>query len=387
MENLGVFNGAHGADQFGFRNLKRVYWNLEAPALYEQSLARRESQLAQGGAILADTGIHTGRSPKDKFVVRDEATADKVWWDNNASISREQFDLLLEDFLAHAEGKELFAQDLYGGADPAHRVKARVFSEYAWHSLFIRNLLIRPERSDLAGYAPDLTIVDLPSFRADPARHGARSETVIACDFTRKIVLIGATSYAGEMKKSVFTYLNYAAAEAERAADALLGQRGGQGRRGRVLRPVGHGQDDALERSQPDPPRRRRARLGPERGVQLRGRLLRQDDPPVARGRARDLRHHRALRHRARERRHRSRHARAGFRRRLENRERALRLSDRLHPEGEPDRPGRASEEHRDAHRRRLRGHAPDRQAHRRRRRCTTSSPATPPRSPAPRRA
>jgi len=209
VENLGVFNGAHGADQFGFRNLKRVYWNLEAPALYEQSLARRESQLAQGGAILADTGIHTGRSPKDKFVVRDEATADKVWWDNNASISREQFDLLLEDFLKHAEGKELFAQDLYGGADPAHRVKARVYSEYAWHSLFIRNLLIRPERSDLAGYAPDLTIVDLPSFRADPARHGARSETVIACDFTRKIVLIGATSYAGEMKKSVFTYLNY----------------------------------------------------------------------------------------------------------------------------------------------------------------------------------
>ena len=176
MENLGVFNGAHGADQFGFRNLKRVYWNLEAPALYEQSLARRESQLAQGGAILADTGIHTGRSPKDKFVVRDEATADKVWWDNNASISREQFDLLLEDFLKHAEGKELFAQDLYGGADPAHRVKARVYSEYAWHSLFIRNLLIRPERSDLAGLraGPDDRRSAVVPGRSGPPRRPVR---------------------------------------------------------------------------------------------------------------------------------------------------------------------------------------------------------------------
>jgi phosphoenolpyruvate carboxykinase (ATP) len=209
VENLGVFNGAQGADQFGFRNLKRVFWNLEAPALYEQSIARAESQLVRGGAILADTGVHTGRSPKDKFVVRDAETEGTVWWDNNGAISRAQFDTLLADFLAHAEGRELFAQDLYGGADPTHRVKARVFTEYAWHSLFIRNLLIRPERGDLPTYAPDLTIVDLPSFRADPARHGCRSETVIACDFARKIVLIGGTSYAGEMKKSVFTYLNY----------------------------------------------------------------------------------------------------------------------------------------------------------------------------------
>jgi phosphoenolpyruvate carboxykinase (ATP) len=209
VENLGVFNGAQGADQFGFRNLKRVYWNFEAPALYEQSLSRSESQLVRGGAILADTGVHTGRSPKDKFVVRDAETEDKVWWDNNGAISRDQFDTLLADFLAHAEGKELFAQDLYGGADPTHRVRARVFTEFAWHSLFIRNLLIRPERGELPTYAPDLTIVDLPSFRADPSRHGCRSETIIACDFARKIVLIGGTSYAGEMKKSVFTYLNY----------------------------------------------------------------------------------------------------------------------------------------------------------------------------------
>jgi phosphoenolpyruvate carboxykinase (ATP) len=209
VENIGVFNSAQGAEASGLRNLKRVYWNLEAPSLYEQSLTRGETKLVKGGALLAETGIHTGRSPKDKFVVRDETTESTVWWDNNGSITPGHFDTLLADFLAHAEGKEMFAQDLYGGADPAYRVKARVFTEFAWHSLFIRNLLIRPERGELADYVPGLTIIDLPSFKADPARHGCRTETVIACDFKRKIVLIGGTSYAGEMKKSVFTYLNY----------------------------------------------------------------------------------------------------------------------------------------------------------------------------------
>jgi phosphoenolpyruvate carboxykinase (ATP) len=209
VDNIGVFNGAHGAEAAGFRGLKRVFWNLEAPALYEQSIARGETTIAHGGALLAETGIHTGRSPKDKFVVRDALTENSVWWDNNGSISPEQFETLFSDFLAHADGKELFAQDLHGGADPKYRVKARVFTEFAWHSLFIRNLLIRPDRGELTEFLPSLTIIDLPSFKADPARHGCRSETVIACDFTRKIVLIGGTSYAGEMKKSVFTYLNF----------------------------------------------------------------------------------------------------------------------------------------------------------------------------------
>ncbi len=208
MENIGTFNAAHGADAIGL-DLKRVYWNLEAPALYEHALQSGEGRLASGGAFVADTGAHTGRSPKDKFVVRDESTETEVWWDNNGSITRGNFDVLLADFLAHAKGKTLFAQDLYGGADPSYRVSARVFTEFAWHSLFIRNLLIRPERRELAAYRPDLTIIDLPSFRADPARHGCRTETVIAVDFARRIVLIGGTSYAGEMKKSVFTYLNY----------------------------------------------------------------------------------------------------------------------------------------------------------------------------------
>ena len=209
MDNIGVFNGAHGAEAFGFRKLERVFWNLEAPVLYEESIKRSEARIVKGGPLLAETGVHTGRSPRDKYVVRNEATEREVWWDNNAPFSPAQFDLLLDDFLKQAEGKELFAQDLYGGADHAHRVKARVFTEYAWHSLFIRNLLIRPPSDEIPGFVPDLTIVDLPSFRADPARHGCRSETIIAIDFTRKIVLVGASSYAGEMKKSVFTYLNY----------------------------------------------------------------------------------------------------------------------------------------------------------------------------------
>ena len=208
-----IENGAHnidfGADRFGFRDLAEINWNLGAPQLYEHALQRNEARVAAHGPLVADTGAHTGRSPKDKLVVRDANTEGVVWWDNNNAMSVEHFDVLLADFIAHAKGKALFAQDLYGGADPQLRIRARVFTEYAWHSLFIRNLLIRPPAEELASFVPELTIVDLPSFRADPKRHGARSETIIACDFTRKIVLIGGTSYAGEMKKSVFTVLNY----------------------------------------------------------------------------------------------------------------------------------------------------------------------------------
>src|SRR6478736_6557177 len=166
VETVGHFNASHGAEAFGFKGLSHVYWNLEAPRLYEEALTRREAVLAKGGALVAETGAHTGRSPKDKFVVRDEQTEANVWWDNNGAISRQQFDALLADFLKHAEGKELFAQDLHGGADPQFRVRTRVFTEYAWHSLFIRNLLIRPEARELAGFTPELTIVDLPSFKA-----------------------------------------------------------------------------------------------------------------------------------------------------------------------------------------------------------------------------
>src|SRR4029078_12493988 len=155
------------------------------------------------------TGHHTGRSPKDKHTVVDALTENSVWWDGNRKMSKENFDNLLADFRKHTEGKKLFAQDLYGGADPKYRIKTRIFTEYAWHSLFIRQLLIRPERSELASFIADLTIGDLRTFKADPKRHGVRTDTIIAIDFTKKIVLIGNSSYAGEMKKSVFTTLNF----------------------------------------------------------------------------------------------------------------------------------------------------------------------------------
>ena len=209
MQETGVHNGAFGADKFGFKKLKGVNWNFGAPQLYEHSLGHGEAVVSADGALCADTGVFTGRSPKDKFTVRDALTDKSMWWAGNQSITSEQFEALHQDFLKHAEGMTLFAQDLYGGADPSFRIKTRVFTELAWHSLFIRTLLIRPEASELASFVPELTIVDLPSFRADPKRHGVRSENVVAIDFTRKIVLIGGSYYAGEIKKSVFTTLNF----------------------------------------------------------------------------------------------------------------------------------------------------------------------------------
>ena len=187
----------------------KLHHNLSSDQLYAVVQEREEGQVAATGAFVARTGAHMGRSAQDKFTVRDAETENTVWWDNNKSITRAQFELLLADFKAHAATRELFVQDLFAGADANFRLSARVFCEFAWHSLFIRYLLRRPEASELAGFSPELTVVNLPSFRADPERHGVRSETVIACDFTNKIVLIGGSKYAGETKKSVFSFLNY----------------------------------------------------------------------------------------------------------------------------------------------------------------------------------
>ena len=211
MQESGLRNGAHGADKFGFKNLGAVHWNLTEPGLYEHAIRGNEATIVAGGALCAATGHHTGRSPQDKHTVVDDLTRDSVWWDGNRKMSQENFQNLVSDFIEHAKGKKLFAQDLYGGADPKYRVKTRVFTEYAWHSLFIRQLLIRPERADLEKFVPELTVVDLPSFKPDAKRHGGRegSDTMVAIDFARKIVLICGSSYAGEMKKSVFTTLNF----------------------------------------------------------------------------------------------------------------------------------------------------------------------------------
>ncbi len=209
MEQFGVRNPATELETIGLGSAASVHYNLLAARLYEEAIRRGEADLTAHGALRAITGQHTGRSPKDKFVVRDASTEDQIWWDNNKPMSPEHFALLHQDMLAHARGRDLFVQDLIGGADADYALLTRVITEFAWHSLFIRNLLIRPERAYLEAFLPKLTIIDLPSFRADPERYGCRTETVIACDLTNGLVLIGGTSYAGEMKKSVFTVLNY----------------------------------------------------------------------------------------------------------------------------------------------------------------------------------
>ncbi|RWA72090.1 phosphoenolpyruvate carboxykinase [Mesorhizobium sp.] len=196
-------------DAIGLKTTGTVRYNFGPAELYEEAIRRGEARLTAQGALVAETGQHTGRSPKDKFVVRDDNTGPHVWWDNNKAISPAEFETLYADFRAHAAARDLYVQDLVGGADDDLKLPVRVVTEFAWHSLFIRNLLIRPQAAELKRFVPEMTIIDLPSFRADPARHGTRTETVIAVDLTRKIVLIGGTSYAGEMKKSVFTMLNY----------------------------------------------------------------------------------------------------------------------------------------------------------------------------------
>ena len=188
-----------------------VHWNLTTAPLYERAIANGEGILAKDGPLVVETGTHTGRSAKDKFIVRDAETESTIWWGKtNRGMTPDHFAALKVDFMAAlAAKKTLYAQDLFGGSQPEYRVNVRVITEFAWHSLFIRTLLVRPQVSDLAGFNPEFTIIDLPSFRADPARHGCRSETVVAVNFTEKLILIGGTAYAGEMKKSVFGILNY----------------------------------------------------------------------------------------------------------------------------------------------------------------------------------
>jgi phosphoenolpyruvate carboxykinase (ATP) len=188
---------------------RAILQNGSVAALYEQVVRRGEGRITSTGGISVMTGAHTGRSAADKFIVADSETERNVWWDNAKRLSPAQFQVLQDDFLAHAAECNLFVQDLFAGAAPQHRISVRVFCEYAWHALFIRHLLLVPGDASLNRFTPQLTIIDLPSFKADPGRHGVRSETVIACDFSRGLILIGGTSYAGEIKKSVFSYLNY----------------------------------------------------------------------------------------------------------------------------------------------------------------------------------
>ncbi|MEL6336532.1 MAG: phosphoenolpyruvate carboxykinase [Pseudomonadota bacterium] len=205
----GTVNPACRVEDMGIQGLAAVHYNLLEPALVEAAIRHGEAELGLGGALLVETGRHTGRSPKDKFVVREPSVEADVWWENNQAMEPAAFERLYQDMLAHMKGGTYYVQDLFAGADPAHRLNVRLVNELAWHSLFIRHMLRRPERAELEGFTPEFTIINCPSFKADPARHGCRSETVIAVSFERRMVLVADTSYAGENKKSVFSILNF----------------------------------------------------------------------------------------------------------------------------------------------------------------------------------
>ncbi|NNL72439.1 MAG: phosphoenolpyruvate carboxykinase [Silicimonas sp.] len=205
----GRVNPSQTLEAQGITGLGDVYYNLIEPDLIQKALCRNEGELGRGGTLLVSTGKFTGRSPNDKHVVKTPSVEPHIWWENNCAMSPKGFDRLYEDMTAHMAGRDYFVQDLYGGADPAHRLDVRVVTELAWHSLFIRHMLRRPDRDELDEFVPEFTIINSPSFKADPKRHDCQSDTVIALNFDRKLILIGGTEYAGENKKSVFTLLNY----------------------------------------------------------------------------------------------------------------------------------------------------------------------------------
>jgi len=205
----GRVNPAHTLDTQGITGLGKVFYNLLEPDLMSQAILHKEGEMGQGGTLLVTTGKFTGRSPKDKHVVRSATTENTIWWENNAPMTPDAFDRLYGDMLEHMKGRDYFVQDLYAGADPALRLDVRVITELAWQSLFIRTMLRRPERAALDSFVADYTVINCPSFAADPAKHGCRSETVIVMNFDRKLILIGGTEYAGENKKAVFSLLNY----------------------------------------------------------------------------------------------------------------------------------------------------------------------------------
>ena len=202
---------AQGLDALGIVDPGSVYWNLSTAALYEEAVARREGTVAVGGPLVCRTGAHTGRSPRDRFLVDEPSSTEHVaWGDVNRSIGADRFEAVRRTVVEHLRGKDLFVQDCYAGADPTYRLPIRVVTERAWHSLFARHMFIRePDRAKLDSHVPELTVIDAASCRTDPAVHGTDSDVFILLNLAKRLVLIGGTSYAGEIKKSVFTVMNY----------------------------------------------------------------------------------------------------------------------------------------------------------------------------------
>lgn len=199
----------HGLENHGVRPRKEVFWNFTASRLYEEALKRGEGEIASDGPLSVSTGQYTGRSPKDKFFVKQSPSAENIWWGPvNQPIDAAHFDALHQQVADHLSQRDLFIQDLYVGADPEHRLPIRVITEQAWHSLFARNMFIRPSQDELPDMVPEFTILQAPSFSAVPERDGTRSATFVLIDLEKQIILVGDTEYAGEIKKSIFSIMN-----------------------------------------------------------------------------------------------------------------------------------------------------------------------------------
>ncbi len=200
----------YGLGNHGFSNLEREYWNLSTPALYEQIVRFREGIVAHLGPIVVRTGQHTGRSPRDKFIVKESSTENDIWWgDVNRPIDAAHFAGLKQRLLAYFQNRAAFVQDLYVGWDPDYRLPIRVVTETAWHNLFARNMFVQPDVEELKNHVPEYTVINAPSFHALPQLDGVNSSAFVLVNFAEKLILIGGTSYAGEIKKSIFSVMNY----------------------------------------------------------------------------------------------------------------------------------------------------------------------------------
>lgn len=199
-----------GLEAHGLRNLKNVCWNLSTPELYEEALKRNEAILAHLGPLVVRTGQFTGRSPNDKFIVDEPTSRDHIWWGKaNRPFEPERFDELHRRMLSYLQLKDVFVQDCWAGADPDYRMPVRIITQYAWHSLFARNMFIQATHEELAVHEPEFVVIDCPGFHAFPEHDKTNSDAFILVDLTKKLVLIGGTEYAGEIKKSIFTAMNY----------------------------------------------------------------------------------------------------------------------------------------------------------------------------------
>ena len=200
---------SYGLENQGIIGVSAEYWNLHTPSLYEHAIRNREGNIAHLGPLVVRTGSHTGRSPNDKFIVRDENTENKVWWGNNKSFTPAAFERIQARLQAYFMQRDVYVQDVYAGADPNNRLKVRFITQYAWHNLFIRTMFILPSNEELKDFVPDFTVIDAPGFHASPEIDETLSPTFILLNLTKKLVLIGGTEYAGEMKKSIFSTLNF----------------------------------------------------------------------------------------------------------------------------------------------------------------------------------